>query len=254
MVHPLDELGDLALLMDLYRAVLDGVDDELHALGEKQPGLVADDDAFGSALPLSLAVGLALKDSLSNFAAGVMLYEFIANERFYEGMTAQEIWQVVGRGGFRPRKWGEVDEELREVARQLGVDLSQVSASGRKGRILREDVVAYFKGSSAPAPAAAPAGRCGAGGWPMRLPERFAVGVGDGGLVGVNLMGEVGDVVGPLDSPVGPALFRVNGKLPAQETAFEPALVSAENYPALLASRRKATHPSARTIMLELKE
>ncbi|MEP5732596.1 MAG: peptidyl-prolyl cis-trans isomerase [Sulfitobacter sp.] len=34
---------------------------------------------------------------------------------------------------------------------------------------------------------------------------------------------EVGDVVGPLPSSLGPALFRVNGVLPAQNTAFEAA-------------------------------
>ncbi len=34
---------------------------------------------------------------------------------------------------------------------------------------------------------------------------------------------EVGDVVGPLPSSLGPALFRVNGILPAQNTSFEEA-------------------------------
>lgn len=34
---------------------------------------------------------------------------------------------------------------------------------------------------------------------------------------------EVGDVVGPLPSSLGPALFRVNGVLPAQNTTFEEA-------------------------------
>lgn len=34
---------------------------------------------------------------------------------------------------------------------------------------------------------------------------------------------EVGDVVGPLPSPLGPALFRLNGVLPAQQTSFEDA-------------------------------
>lgn len=34
---------------------------------------------------------------------------------------------------------------------------------------------------------------------------------------------EVGDIAGPLPSPLGPALFRVNGVLPAQNTTFEEA-------------------------------
>ncbi len=35
---------------------------------------------------------------------------------------------------------------------------------------------------------------------------------------------EVGDVVGPIDTAIGPALFRVNGVLQAQETSYEDAL------------------------------
>lgn len=35
---------------------------------------------------------------------------------------------------------------------------------------------------------------------------------------------EAGDIVGPLDSPIGPALFRVNAILAARETTFEEAL------------------------------
>lgn len=34
---------------------------------------------------------------------------------------------------------------------------------------------------------------------------------------------EAGDVVGPITTPLGPALFRVNGVLPAQNTSFEDA-------------------------------
>ncbi len=44
---------------------------------------------------------------------------------------------------------------VRAFARELEVDLAQVQGSGRKGRILREDVTAFFKGSTEPAPKAA---------------------------------------------------------------------------------------------------
>ncbi len=47
---------------------------------------------------------------------------------------------------------------VRAFARQLGVDLAKVQGSGRKGRILREDVTAALKAATAPAgapPAAA---------------------------------------------------------------------------------------------------
>ncbi|KPA22056.1 Dihydrolipoyllysine-residue acetyltransferase component of pyruvate dehydrogenase complex [Shimia sp. SK013] len=49
---------------------------------------------------------------------------------------------------------------VRAFARQLDVDLAKVNGSGRKGRILREDVTAFLKSSTtiAPASAAAPGG------------------------------------------------------------------------------------------------
>ncbi|MEM9395505.1 MAG: dihydrolipoyllysine-residue acetyltransferase [Pseudomonadota bacterium] len=52
---------------------------------------------------------------------------------------------------------------VRAFARQLDVDLNKVNGSGRKGRILREDVTAYLKSTTAPAAAAggAPAGGMG---------------------------------------------------------------------------------------------
>lgn len=43
---------------------------------------------------------------------------------------------------------------IRAFARQLGADLSQIKGSGRNGRILREDVTSYFKGSAATSTAA----------------------------------------------------------------------------------------------------
>ncbi|GAA6179177.1 dihydrolipoyllysine-residue acetyltransferase [Shimia sp. NS0008-38b] len=44
---------------------------------------------------------------------------------------------------------------VRAFARQLEIDLAKVNGSGRKGRILREDITAFMKASSATAPAAA---------------------------------------------------------------------------------------------------
>lgn len=50
---------------------------------------------------------------------------------------------------------------------------------------------------------------------------------------------EVGDVVGPLPSALGPALFRVNGILPAQNTSFEDASVQLRERLSLDAARRQ---------------
>ncbi|WP_204113656.1 dihydrolipoyllysine-residue acetyltransferase [Shimia biformata] len=43
---------------------------------------------------------------------------------------------------------------VRAFARQLEVDLAKINGTGRKGRILREDVTAFLKSSTASAPAA----------------------------------------------------------------------------------------------------
>jgi pyruvate dehydrogenase E2 component (dihydrolipoamide acetyltransferase) len=51
---------------------------------------------------------------------------------------------------------------VRRIARELGVDLHQVTGSGRKGRITKEDVQTFASRGPA-APAAAPAGGAGLG-------------------------------------------------------------------------------------------
>ena len=58
---------------------------------------------------------------------------------------------------------------IRKFARELGVDLSRVQASGPKGRIQKEDVQAFVKGALAGKPASAPAAAKG-GALPFNLP------------------------------------------------------------------------------------
>jgi pyruvate dehydrogenase E2 component (dihydrolipoyllysine-residue acetyltransferase) len=59
---------------------------------------------------------------------------------------------------------------VRRYARELGVDLTKVTGSGPKGRILQEDVQGYVKGViAAPGRAAAPA--AAPGGLPFNLPD-----------------------------------------------------------------------------------
>ncbi|MBB5222387.1 pyruvate dehydrogenase E2 component (dihydrolipoamide acetyltransferase) [Amaricoccus macauensis] len=52
---------------------------------------------------------------------------------------------------------------VRKFARELGVDLATVTGSGRKGRILREDITGSFKKTAAPAAAAPAAAQGGMG-------------------------------------------------------------------------------------------
>lgn len=76
-----------------------------------------------------------------------------------------------GEGG-RQGPTPHASPSVRRFARELGVDISQVEGSGRKGRILKEDVQGWVKqrvqeGAPATAPSAAPA----AAGGGAALPE-----------------------------------------------------------------------------------
>ncbi|MBM4279935.1 MAG: hypothetical protein FJ137_04025, partial [Deltaproteobacteria bacterium] len=49
------------------------------------------------------------------YSAGVVLYEFVANERFYEGLTEEMVWKVAMKGDHRPRSWRDIDDDLRRL-------------------------------------------------------------------------------------------------------------------------------------------
>jgi pyruvate dehydrogenase E2 component (dihydrolipoamide acetyltransferase) len=60
---------------------------------------------------------------------------------------------------------------VRRAARELGVDLAKIKGTGEKGRITKEDVIAFLKGPAVPAaPAQVPAGA----GIPEIPPQDFA--------------------------------------------------------------------------------
>ena len=92
---------------------------------------------------------------------------------------------------------GHASPSVRAFARQLGVDVSKVKGTGRKGRILREDISGFFKTAAAPAPAAAAAAPSGGMGIPP-IPK-----------VDFSKFGPVEDVEMPrIKKLSGPALHR----------------------------------------------
>jgi serine/threonine protein kinase len=49
------------------------------------------------------------------FAVAVMLYEMLSGERFYAGMSPLDVFNVVGKGTFRPRRFDAIDPKLRDA-------------------------------------------------------------------------------------------------------------------------------------------
>ncbi len=85
---------------------------------------------------------------------------------------------------------------VRAFARELGVDLAKISGKGRHGRILRDDVTAYFKGATEAAAPKAPAAEAGMGIPPIPT-------------VDFSKFGEIEDVEMPRIKKIsGPALHR----------------------------------------------
>jgi pyruvate dehydrogenase E2 component (dihydrolipoamide acetyltransferase) len=77
-----------------------------------------------------------------------------------------------GRANDETGPTAHASPSIRRFARELGVDISQVQGSGRKGRILKEDVQNWVKKRiNEPAPAPVPAAAAATGGGGGTLPE-----------------------------------------------------------------------------------
>jgi pyruvate dehydrogenase E2 component (dihydrolipoamide acetyltransferase) len=101
---------------------------------------------------------------------------------------------VSGDGGSAAPGGLHASPSIRRFARELGVNLSQVSASGPKGRILLEDVQSFVKQAlSAPGPAAAAAG----GNLPFNLPPMPQVDFSKFGPVESLPLGRIQKLSGP---------------------------------------------------------
>lgn len=116
---------------------------------------------------------------------------------------------------------------IRAFARQLGVDLAAINGSGRKGRILREDITASFKKTAAPAAAGASA----AGG--MGIPPMP--------VIDFSKFGPVEDVEMPrIKKLSGPALHRAWLHIPHVTVSEEADITELDAYRKELDTAAKA--------------
>ncbi|WP_050524622.1 2-oxo acid dehydrogenase subunit E2 [Pseudorhodobacter wandonensis] len=116
---------------------------------------------------------------------------------------------------------------IRAFARQLGVDLAAINGSGRKGRILREDITAGFKKTAAPAAAGASA----AGG--MGIPPMP--------VIDFSKFGPVEDVEMPrIKKLSGPALHRAWLHIPHVTVSEEADITELDAYRKELDTAAKA--------------
>ena len=89
-----------------------------------------------------------------------------------------------------PRPVSHATPAMRRYARELGVDLAKVKGTGRKGRILREDISGFVKRAlAAPAPGVAPAG--------TGIPPIPAVDFGKFGEIETRPLGRIKRISGP---------------------------------------------------------
>jgi serine/threonine protein kinase len=61
------------------------------------------------------ARGEDVTPTVDQYAAAIVLYELLTDERFYGDMQSRQIWSVVGSGTHVPRDWGEVPATLQPV-------------------------------------------------------------------------------------------------------------------------------------------
>lgn len=49
------------------------------------------------------------------YSAGVLLYELLVGERFYEGLSEEDIWRVAMKGNFKPRGYSSLPRTVKSV-------------------------------------------------------------------------------------------------------------------------------------------
>jgi pyruvate dehydrogenase E2 component (dihydrolipoamide acetyltransferase) len=98
---------------------------------------------------------------------------------------------VAGADGGQAPAGAHAGPSVRRMARELGIDLSKIDASGSKGRITKDDLLGFLKGPAQPA-AAAPVAAQGSG-----IPEIPAQDFSKFGPVEIQALPRIKKVSGP---------------------------------------------------------
>jgi len=80
---------------------------------QTEPGVVLGKMAY---MAPEHARGEAVDRRADVFAVGVILYELLTGERYWHGLSMQEIWHVVGRGTHRPGRLDELTAAMPAIA------------------------------------------------------------------------------------------------------------------------------------------
>jgi serine/threonine protein kinase len=88
------------------------------------------------------ARGHPIDSKVDLFAAAVVAYELLTGERYYEGMSMEQIWAVAGRGDYVAPRWHEIAEPVR-IALQKALAATPEERHEACGD-LREDLQTYM--------------------------------------------------------------------------------------------------------------
>jgi pyruvate dehydrogenase E2 component (dihydrolipoamide acetyltransferase) len=172
IVGDIVKVDDALVTLESDKATMDvpssaaGVVKEIRvALGEKisEGAVVVVLEASEAAVATPAAASTAPSESAPVAAAAVAAAPVAVAPAPAAAPPAAPVAVSPPVAGLAPGARTHASPSVRLLARELGVDLNRVAASGAKGRILKEDITAYVKGVLTAPPAAAAAPSLGGG-------------------------------------------------------------------------------------------
>jgi serine/threonine protein kinase len=86
-----------------------------HKLERTEPGIVLGKLQYMSP---EQARGEQIDRKTDIFATGILLYELLTGERYYDGLFVDDVWRRAGTGAHVPRRLAELPIELRDIVQR----------------------------------------------------------------------------------------------------------------------------------------